>query len=154
MNLTSKELSELKKSAIKFKIPFDNNRNDDELLLDLITAFSESSIPDIKDFYNQFVKIRHDIIAEAVQQPRELLLWLYEQQGTQRFDASNRLFLIVVDSNFIEQSWKIKRDHTLLKKEIDKYLYNRSFNKDELLLEWSFDGKKYQSYSDVLFVIK
>ncbi|MEH1858535.1 MAG: hypothetical protein V7L21_11140 [Nostoc sp.] len=134
--LKIKEISDLKQGAKKFSIPFDKTRNKDDLLIDLITAFTESSNQDIQDFYNNFVKIRKDIINETVQQPHELLRWLYEQQGSQRFDASNRLFLIVVDTNSLEDSWKLKRDYSLLKEKIEEYLNTRSFNKDELLLTW------------------
>ncbi|MBD2445091.1 hypothetical protein H6G25_18260 [Dolichospermum sp. FACHB-1091] len=152
--LTIKELSELKKTAKIFNLPFDQNRPDDELLIDLITAFAESSQQDVKDFYDNFVKIRRDIINDTLKQPRELLRWLYENQGSQRFDASNRLFLVLVDTNSLEDSWKLKRDYTLLKNKIDEYLNTRSFNKDELLLNWSFNNNQYQSYADVLFVLK
>ncbi|MEH2324522.1 MAG: hypothetical protein V7K32_13290 [Nostoc sp.] len=99
--LKIKEISDLKEGAKKFGIPFDKTRNENDLLIDLITAFTESSNQDIQDFYNNFVKIRKDIINETVEQPDELLRWLYEQQGSQRFDASNRLFLIVVDTILI-----------------------------------------------------
>ena len=152
--LTINELSELKKTAKRFNLPFDQNRPDDELLIDLITAFAESSQQDVKDFYDNFVKIRRDIINDTLKQPRELLRWLYENQGSQRFDASNRLFLVLVDTNSLEDSWKLKRDYTLLKNKIDEYLNTRSFNKDELLLNWSFNNNQYQSYADVLFVLK
>ena len=152
--LTIKELSELKKTAKIFNLPFDQNRPDDELLIDLITAFSESSQEDVKAFYDNFVKIRRDIINDTLKQPRELLRWLYENQGSQRFDASNRLFLVLVDTNSLEDSWKLKRDYTLLKNKIDEYLNTRSFNKDKLLLNWSFNNNQYQSYADVLFVLK
>ncbi|HLP89487.1 MAG TPA: hypothetical protein VK184_12955 [Nostocaceae cyanobacterium] len=100
------------------------------------------------------MKIRRDIINETLQQPRELLRWLYENQGSQRFDASNRLFLVLVDSNCLENSWKLKRDYRLLKNQIEQYLNTRSFDKNELLLEWFFQGNTYQSYADVLFVVK
>jgi hypothetical protein len=152
--LTIKELSELKKTAKIFNLPFDQNRPDNELLIDLITAFTESSQQNVKDFYDNFVKIRRDIINDTLKQPRELLRWLYENQGSQRFDASNRLFLVLVDTNSLEDSWKVKRDYTLLKNKIDEYLNTRSFNKDELLLNWSFNNNEYHSYADVLFIMK
>lgn len=152
--LTIKELSELKKTAKIFNLPFDQNRPDNELLIDLITAFSESSQEDVKAFYDNFVNIRRDIINETLQQPRELLRWLYENQGSQRFDASNRLFLVLVDTNSLEDSWKVKRDYTLLKNKIDEYLNTRSFNKDKLLLSWNFNNNEYHSYADVLFIMK
>ncbi|MFO0099464.1 MAG: hypothetical protein ACK52E_15575 [Aphanizomenon sp.] len=152
--LTIKELSELKKTAKIFNLPFDQNRPDDELLIDLITAFAESSQQDVKDFYDNFVKIRRNIINDTLKQPRELLRWLYENQGSQRFDASNRLFLVLVDTNSLEDSWKVKRDYTLLKNKIDEYLNTRSFNKDKLLLSWNFNNNEYHSYADVLFIMK
>jgi hypothetical protein len=152
--LTIKELSELKQSAKRFNIPFDQNRADDELLIDLITAFRESSQEEVKAFYENFVKIRRDIINDTLQQPRELLRWLYENQGSQRFDASNRLFLVLVDSNSLEDSWKLKRDFSLLKRKINEYLNTRSFKKDDLLLTWNFDNNEYHSYADVLFIMK
>jgi hypothetical protein len=152
--LTIRELSELKKTAKIFNLPFDQNRPDDELLIDLITAFAESSQQDVKDFYDTFVKIRRDIINDTLKQPRELLRWLYENQGSQRFDASNRLFLVLVDTNSLEDSWKLKRDYTLLKNKIDEYLNTRSFNKDDLLLSWNFNNNEYHSYADVLFIMK
>ncbi|MFM7370023.1 MAG: hypothetical protein ACKO2Z_19985, partial [Sphaerospermopsis kisseleviana] len=89
-----------------------------------------------------------------LKQPRELLRWLYENQGSQRFDASNRLFLVLVDTNSLEDSWKLKRDFTLLKSKIDEYLNTRSFKKDDLLLNWTFNNNQDQSYADVLFVLK
>jgi len=49
---------------------------------------------------------------------------------------------------------KLKRDYTLLKEKIDEYLNTRSFNKDELLLTWSVNNNEYQSYADVLFILK
>jgi hypothetical protein len=152
--LTINELSELKKTAKRFNLPFDQNRPDNELLIDLITAFTESSQQNVKDFYDNFVKIRRDIINDTLKQPRELLRWLYENQGSQRFDASNRLFLVLVDTNSLEDSWKLKRDYTLLKNKIDEYLNTRSFNKDDLLLSWNFNNNEYHSYADVLFIMK
>jgi flagellin-like hook-associated protein FlgL len=59
-----------------------------------------------------------------------------------------------VDTNSLEDSWKLKRDYTLLKNKIDEYLNTRSFNKDDLLLSWNFNNNEYHSYADVLFIMK
>jgi flagellin-like hook-associated protein FlgL len=59
-----------------------------------------------------------------------------------------------VDTNSLEDSWKVKRDYTLLKNKIDEYLNTRSFNKDDLLLSWNFNNNEYHSYADVLFIMK
>lgn len=152
--LVSEELSELKKAAKDFQIPFDSKRSKNDLIIDLITAFSESSNEQAKIFYRKFISTRREIINQTISAPRKLLLWLYENQGNQRFDASNRLFLVVIDRNSLENSWKIKRDYQLLKREIESYLDSHSFNLNELLIEWSYQGRNYQSYTDVLFIFK
>jgi hypothetical protein len=45
-----------------------------------------------------------------MQNPLELMKWLYEEQGLRRFDAANRFFIILIDSNNLEESWKLKRN--------------------------------------------
>lgn len=148
------ELSELKKACKQFNIPIDSTRPQAELVLDIIAALSESSILEVKEFYRTFTERRRQIIEETIQNPKPLLKWLYEKQGAQRFDASNRLFLIAIDRNKIEESWKLKRDHPLLKREINQYLSSRKFTKEELLVRWGVSGVEYESYADVLFVLK
>lgn len=72
----------------------------------------------------------------------------------QRFDASNRLFLILVNQDNFEESWKLKRDYPLLQKEITSYLDGWSFSQQDILLNWSVDNRAYQSYTDALFIMK
>ncbi|MDE5069908.1 MAG: hypothetical protein O4861_18135 [Trichodesmium sp. St16_bin4-tuft] len=152
--LVSEELSELKKAAKDFQIPFDSKGYKNDLIIDLITAFYESSDEQAKTFYKKFISTRREIINQTISNPRQLLVWLYENQGNQRFDASNRLFLVVIDRNYLEDSWKIKRDYQLLKREIESYLDSHSFNLNKLLIQWYYQGRNYQSYTDVLFVFK
>jgi hypothetical protein len=46
------------------------------------------------------------IVEDAKRSPKELIVWLYENQGEMRFDASNRFFLILVNSSNLSESWK------------------------------------------------
>ena len=82
------------------------------------------------------------------------MLFRSENQGTQRFDASNRLFLILVDADNLEGSWKLKRDHPLLKERIKDYLDSYTPDLSSLLLEWSSGSETYRSYTDAIFVVK
>jgi len=43
-----------------------------------------------------------------------LVVWLYENQGAQRFGADNRLFVVLLDKKDIERSWELKRDFELV----------------------------------------
>jgi len=144
--LVRKEIAALKKIARTYKIPFDKTRVDNDLREDIIAALSESSLSEVQEEYQAFVAYRQNIIADTMTDPRELLRWLYENQGTQRFDTSNRLFLILIDQQRMEDSWKLKRDYILLKEHINAYLDVRSSTKEDLRVDWTVDGKAYISY--------
>jgi len=62
------------------------------------------------------------MIQEVIEEPQRLIKWLYEEQGERRFDAANRLFLVLIDKNNLEESWKMKRNLDLLKDKINSYL--------------------------------
>lgn len=105
----------------------------------------------IKDLNN----MKKEVIKYYKENPEKLMIWLYENQGEMRFDAANRFYLVLVDSENIYESWKLKRNVNLLKKEIDKKL--NSFNKDnlnEIKFRWSKNGKEYNCISELLFIIK
>jgi len=59
----------------------------------------------------------------ALQNPKELIYWLYTNQSQQgRKHLKNRLFIILYDSN--QEHWKMKAEILRLKKEIDIYVDN------------------------------
>lgn len=59
--------------------------------------------------------------AHAISNPKELAVWLYENQGAQRFGADNRLFVILQDVQNPKDSWKIKRDINFIKQKINSF---------------------------------
>ena len=152
--LVRSELAELKGMCREFAIPIDRSRRPNDLMVDIITAMSESSDATVKDYYAAFVQRRKNIIDHTVKNPRTLIKWLYENQGTQRFDASNRLFLILINQNSMEESWKLKRDYNLLETKITSYLNAFSAKQEDRLLEWSAGGITYKSYADAIFILK
>ena len=74
-----------------------------------------------------------------------------------RFGAENRLFLILVDTDDFENSWKLKRNINLLQPAIHQYL--DSFSKKEthsLKIEFTYKNniQKYTALADCIFIVK
>lgn len=148
------ELTELKRFAREHNIAYDRNAKNNEIFTELLTRISEDNSKEAKEFINEFHKIRKEIILSSIKNPRELIKWLYEEQGVRRFDAANRFFLILIDLRNLEESWKLKRNKKLLQGKISKYLdenKNIDFNKLKLSFDWQ--DKKYDTYATTLFII-
>ena len=87
-------------------------------------------------------------LEKALQNPKELIIWLYENQGAQRFGADNRLFIVLASKNNLEESWKLKRDFDFVFGEIDKFFNTASVSeKDEII--FSFNKKTYTTISKI-----
>lgn len=96
---------------------------------------------------------RKEIIADAQNNKRELMTWLYANQGEMRFGAENRLFVVLVDSSDMSQSWKMKRAFEQIEPAVNSYLDNFT-NESLSRIDFSFKGKEYSSLADVIFVVK
>jgi hypothetical protein len=84
----------------------------------------------------------------AIENERELIQWLYDNQSQQgRKHLKNRLFIIMYDEN--GQHWKMKSEIIKLKERIDLYVDN--FSPKNL---YKFDFGDGEVYSDVLWIIK
>jgi len=91
--------------------------------------------------------------SDAIKNPHELAVWMYENQGVQRFGSDNRLFVILLNKNNPEKSWELKRDFALVFKRIDDFLDKESVsNKDEIV--FTFGRKTYTAISKILIVAK
>jgi len=89
--------------------------------------------------------------------PKPLLQNLYEEQGEMRFDASNRLFLIWVDEQDFEASWKLKRSVELLTRAITSYVDNFDRTRiEKMKVSFSHKAKSgvFQAISDAVFVVR
>ena len=79
--------------------------------------------------------------------------WLYENQSSRLFGAENRLFVVLIDSIDMDQSWKMKRAFSLIEPKVKDYLDN--FNADSLKnIEFTFNKKNYKSLADIIFIVK
>lgn len=84
----------------------------------------------------------------AIENERELIQWLYNNQSQQkRKHLKNRLFIIMYDKN--NQHWKMKSEIMELKIKID--LYVESFSSKNL---YEFDFGEGKVYSSILWIVK
>jgi len=92
-------------------------------------------------------------LEKSLKDPKGLIVWLYENQGAQRFGADNRLFVVLASKERLEESWKLKRDFDFVFGEIDKF-FNRTIvsTKDEVV--FTFKGKTYTTISKILIITK
>jgi hypothetical protein len=90
-------------------------------------------------------------VQEAIKSPRDLAIWMYENQGPQRFGSDNRLFTVLIDTKNPEESWKLKRNFELVFSRIDAFFNKEKvFSKDEVV--FSFNKKTYTAVSKVLII--
>lgn len=153
--LPAREIIELRAFARKNKIPFNKALNDEDQFSELINRISENPSETTQLFIQSFNSTRAEIIDETIANPKELIVWFYENQAPRRFDAANRFFLILIDRNHLEESWKLKRNEEILKTNINTFLNenrNIDFNHHETNFNWK--GANYECYATCLFVVR
>lgn len=91
--------------------------------------------------------------ANAISDPKELAVWLYENQGAQRFGADNRLFVIVHDKQKPEDSWKIKRDINFIKQNIGRFFEQETISEEDEIV-FNFQRTSYTAITKILFIVK
>lgn len=146
----NKELAWLKKEAKKVNIIPDKSLSDAEQLTFLKEELENHGHSNIIEV---LTKHKQEIIDKACKHPEELMKWLYENQSARLFGAENRLFLVLVDTKDMKQSWKMKRAFTLIEPTVKNYL--DSFNAHSLKkINFTFNQKNYTSRSDIIFITK
>lgn len=146
----NKELAWLKKEAKKVNISPDKGLSDAEQLTFLKEELENHGHSNIIEV---LTKHKQEIIDKACKHPEELMEWLYENQSARLFGAENRLFLVLVDTKDMKQSWKMKRAFTLIEPTVKNYL--DSFNAHSLKkINFTFNQKNYTSLSDIIFITK
>lgn len=92
-------------------------------------------------------------IENASKNPKDLIIWLYENQGAQRFGADNRLFVVLSSQNNLEDSWKLKRDFDFVFNKIDHFFNHSRVSKDDEIL-FTFNKRTYTAISKILIISK
>lgn len=149
------EIQLLKRFAKDKGIKYDKTQKEKVIMSELLTRISEKKDVESKKFVEDFKATRWQIVRNTIEDKKSLIKWLYENQGERRFDAANRLFLVLIDKENMDESWKMKRNIELLDGEVNSYLNNFDA-KDTSKLDIEFDwmDKKYNAVSDVIFIVK
>lgn len=149
------EITYLKNKAKELSIEYDKDATDTQIQYEILEKLKQRNSDDSLAVLNEFMGQRTKVIERAKSEPKKLIKWLYESQGSMRFGAENRLFLVLIDSVDLDNSWKLKRDIERLRPAINDYLDNfKDKNINDMLLSFEYSGRKYQTYSDVLFISK
>lgn len=157
-NLKS-ELNVLKDAAKALRIKY---KNDDANLYYVLTErLKDNGTQTAKEALNQIKEFRKNLVSMVKAHPLILAKNLYERQSDFRFGAENRIFLILVDNDSFEDSWKLKRNIDLLRPNIHSYLDKfATINKENLKLEFCKNGdstnnpKKFEVLADIIIIEK
>jgi hypothetical protein len=144
------ELSILKKFCRSKGVHYNKNLAAARLLEDLWAKTADHPSEDAHNLIQELKRRRIEILENAMGNPVSLITWLYENQGVRRFDASNRLFLVLVDCDNFFESWKLKRAKPLLVDKIHGHLNRAQQAGYDLTFQW--EGTTYSVTSDVIFV--
>ncbi len=145
------ELTLLKQAARANGLPIAENLAAAALLQDLWAKVSDHPSYICKQLVAGLQEFRNALVAGIERNPTELIRWLYENQGERRFDASNRLFLVLVDQRNYFDSWKLKRAKPLMEEKIRGYLDNCDQSPGRRI-EFDWEGEHYSTVSEVLIV--
>jgi hypothetical protein len=148
------EFAELKSFCRQENIYFDRDKPERILFPELLDKISEYPTQGAREFMQGFKETRIRFVQQTIENPTSLKVWLYENQGVRRFDAANRFFLILVNLDRLEDSWKLKRNKKLLAEKIYAHLdAMQPDNVDSLKISFDWQDRVYETYSDILFVV-
>lgn len=147
------ELTLMKSLARELNIGFDTTVSDSVLIPDLWRKLDDNPSESARGLIDELQKCREELLNISMTNPELLGRWFYENQGVRRFDASYRLFLVLIDKTNFFESWKLKRARPLIVQYVNNYL--EKVNTDiGFQLDFNWEGETYSTEADVIFVIK
>ena len=151
------ELTFLKKKAEEINIKYDKKAKDNDIYYEIVEKMKDKGDKPCIETLEVLKNEKLTILQEAQTNPKILATWLYENQGEMRFGSENRLFLVLVDTDDFNNSWKLKRNLDLLKPTIQDYLDSfATKNLQDLQVIFNYKGKPqtFTALTDIIFVIK
>jgi len=145
------ELTLLKQAARRHSLPISEDLAAAALLQDLWAKVSDHPAQVCREQIADLLTFRGSVIDGIERDPSVLLRWLYENQGVARFDASYRLFVILVDQRNYFDSWKLKRAKALMESKIHDYL-NSCGDTPGKHVEFEWEGATYSTTADLLVI--
>lgn len=116
------EISLLKKLAKQKNSSIDTSLSSADLLEHLWLRLADDPDPRARALIDELNSVRKQLVDEVKADPQHLMKWLYENQGVGRFDAANRLFLILINPRNYFESWKLKRARSMLARHIEEFI--------------------------------
>jgi len=147
------ELTLMKGLARKLNIGFDKSAAESALIPDLWRKLDDNPHDSAKELITELQECRETLLNECTANPEPLVRWLYQNQGVRRFDASNRLFLVLGDKSNFFDSWKLKRARSLISEYVINYL-DEAGPDIGFQLDFLWDDETYSTEADMIFVIK
>lgn len=147
------ELTLLKREARNLRVHFDGTLAEARLLELLWSRLSDHPSGSAQDLVRELSEQRRGALEDCVRNPDELIRWLYGNQGVRRFDASNRLFLVLVNTSNYFGSWKLKRAKDLLERAIGRYLDAVSADHVGRRVSFNWEGQRHTAVSDAVFLL-
>jgi hypothetical protein len=151
------ELTFLKHKAKEANIDFDKTAKSADIFYEISEKMKDRNDDLCRETLQTLKNEKLEILRETQANPKILAKWLYENQGEMRFGSENRLFLVLVDTDDFNNSWKLKRNIDLLKPTIVSYLDNfKNKQLNDLRVDFEFKGKPhgFTALADVIFVVK
>jgi hypothetical protein len=143
------ELTFLKQKAKEANIIF----NEKNAIYEIMEKFKDKNNVFCKKTLQTLKNENLEILQYTKNNPKDLIKWLYENQGEMRFGSENRIFIVLIDTNNFNDSWKLKRNLDLLKPKINFYLDNFKYKKlDDLKIDFNFKGNLFYTFADIIFV--
>ena len=151
------ELTFLKNKAKEAEITFDKTASSSDIFYEITEKMKDRNDKFCADVLETLKNEKLEILQEVQDNPEILATWLYENQGPIRFGSENRLFLVLVDTDDFNNSWKLKRNLDSLRPTILHYLDNFKDKKvEDLKTTFDYKGKSetFTALSDIIFVVK
>lgn len=151
------ELTYLKRKAKEVGITYAKNSKNSDIFYEIVEKMKDKNNAFCSNVLKGLKDEKFEILRDVQDNPKILAKWLYENQGEMRFGSENRLFLVLVDTDDFNNSWKLKRNLELLKPTILKYLDNfKNININDLKVSFNYKGKPqtFTSLTDIIFVVK
>jgi len=94
-----------------------------------------------------------DDIDDAQANPLDLAVWYFENQSALRFGADNRMFIVVHNRSKPGESWKLKRDISLVAATLDTALTREEVTESDEII-FSYNNESHSTLAKVIFIVR
>ena len=147
------ELITMRKFAKDNNIPHDRSTKNRNAAKELFSLINKSHAAEAHSFITNLRNIRTSILSDAIANPKPLATWLYAEQGVRRFDKTYRFYLVLVDMDNFEDSWKMKQNRDLIPQKIAEFLSNDP--QEEIMdIQFKWENETFDTKCVLLFIVR